>query len=165
MFMKKALLLFLSLLYGGWGYSQSLSLEVIATAGDHVSGSTAQMSWTLGEPVSETFAGSGSTILTQGFHQTNLLITGVEDAAVDFRVSVYPNPTAEWLTVDAPEAPAAFGLELFDAMGRPLRSFPIEQQSGKRTVDLTGFTPGMYLLRLRTEDRKTIKTFKIFKIK
>ena len=164
--MKKALLLFLSLLYAGaWSYSQSLSPEVIATAGDHFSTSSAQLSWTLGEPVSETFYGEGTTILTQGFHQTTLMITALADFSADFKVSVYPNPTAEWLNVEAPDAPAAFGLELFDVTGKPLQFLPAEPQSERRTVDLSGLTPGMYLLRLRTEDRKTIKTFKIFKIK
>jgi len=164
--MKKALLLFLSLLYAGaWSYSQSLSPEVIATAGDHFSTSSAQLSWTLGEPVSETFSGEGTTILTQGFHQTDLMITALADFSADFKVSVYPNPTAEWLNVEAPDAPAAFGLELFDVTGKPLQFLPAEPQSERRTVDLSGLTPGMYLLRLRTEDRKTIKTFKIFKIK
>lgn len=163
--MKKALLLFLSLLFGAWSYSQSLSPEVIATAGDHFTSSSAQLSWTLGEPVSETFYGEGTTILTQGFHQTNLMITALADFSADFKVSVYPNPTAEWLNVEAPDAPAAFGLELFDVTGKPLQFLPAEAQSERRTVDLSGLTPGMYLLRLRTEDRKTIKTFKIFKIK
>lgn len=163
--MKKALLLFLSVLFGTWSYSQSLSPEVIATAGDHFSTASAQLSWTLGEPVSETFYGEGTTILTQGFHQTNLMITALADFSADFKVSVYPNPTAEWLNVEAPDAPAAFGLELFDVTGKPLQFLPAEPQSERRTVDLSGLTPGMYLLRLRTEDRKTIKTFKIFKIK
>ena len=164
--MKKALLLFLSLWYAGaWSYSQSLSPEVIATAGDHFSTSSAQLSWTLGEPVSETFSGEGTTILTQGFHQTNVMITALADFSADFKVSVYPNPTAEWLNVEAPDAPTAFGLELFDVTGKPLQFLPVEPQGERRTVDLSGLTPGMYLLRLRTEDRKTIKTFKIFKIK
>ena len=138
---------------------------MIATAGDHFSTSSAQLSWTLGEPVSETFSGEGTTILTQGFHQTDLMITALADFSADFKVSVYPNPTAEWLNVEAPDAPAAFGLELFDVTGKPLQFLPAEPQSERRTVDLSGLTPGMYLLRLRTEDRKTIKTFKIFKIK
>lgn len=162
--MKKARWLFFCLLYGGWSYGQSLSPEVISTAGGHFTSPTAQLSWTLGEPVSETFSGSGAVILTQGFHQTSLMVTALEDLAVDFQVRVYPNPTVGWLNVEAPEAPVAFGLELFDMAGRSLRSLPVEPESGLRTLDLSGYSPGIYLLRLHTENRKTIKTFKVFKI-
>lgn len=152
------------MLYGGWSYGQSLSPEVISTAGDHFATANAQLSWTLGEPIIETLNGSGAAMLTQGFHQTNLMVTALEDLAVDFQVRVYPNPTVGWLNVEAEEAPAAFGLELFDATGRLLRSSPVEPESGLRTLDLSGYAPGLYLLRLHTQGRKTIKTFKVFKI-
>lgn len=160
--MKKALLLFLSLMSGAWGYGQSLGPEVIATAGEQASGSTAQISWTLGEPVIETFSGN-SAILTQGFHQTNLMITALEDLAADFRVRVYPNPTAAQVQVEAPEAPTAFSLELTDATGRTLQTEAEASQFATRSLDLSGYAPGWYLLRLHTADGKTIKTFKIVK--
>jgi hypothetical protein len=50
----------------------SFSQQVIATAGSSGSGTGIQLSWTIGEPVIETFTGANN-ILTQGFHQTLLM--------------------------------------------------------------------------------------------
>ena len=62
--MHKLLILFLSL-SSGWVQSQSLSPEVIATAGEHFATANAQLSWTLGEPVIETYAPGGNP---KGYH-------------------------------------------------------------------------------------------------
>jgi hypothetical protein len=77
--MRKFFLFFLGLSGVGWVQAQSLSPEVVATAGDHFATSTAQLSWTLGEPVIETFTDAAATQLTQGFHQTNLMVVAVGD--------------------------------------------------------------------------------------
>lgn len=160
--MKKALLLFLSLMTVAWSYGQSVSPQVIATAGDHAVGTTAQISWTIGEPIITTLSGT-NTQLTQGFHQSNLMITALEDLAADFKVRVYPNPTAAKVQVEAPEAPTAFSLELTDATGRTLHTDAETSQFATRSLDLSDYAPGWYLLRLHTADRQTIKTFKIVK--
>ncbi|MCB0683669.1 MAG: hypothetical protein KDC32_22625, partial [Saprospiraceae bacterium] len=91
--MRKLLMLFLSLLSAGWLHSQSLAPEVIASAGEHFATANAQLSWTVGEPVIETYTGSTAQ-LTQGFHQTNLTVVAVNDPTAAFQVSVFPNPTA-----------------------------------------------------------------------
>jgi hypothetical protein len=47
---------------------QTNAQQVIASAGGYSVGETVSLSWTLGEPVTETFSGGG-IILTQGFQQ------------------------------------------------------------------------------------------------
>ncbi len=66
--MKKALI---SLIFSGIFMLfclQVFSQEVIATAGGYYEGENFSVSWTLGEPVTETFTGA-DVILTQGFQQ------------------------------------------------------------------------------------------------
>jgi hypothetical protein len=58
--MKQSLLLWLSLLYGIGGYSQSVQSQVIGSAGDHFETNEAQMAFTIGEVVTETFGGRRS---------------------------------------------------------------------------------------------------------
>ncbi|MFC2176342.1 hypothetical protein ACFLR1_05175, partial [Bacteroidota bacterium] len=53
------------------GMSQSISPEVIASAGGHFDNGTTQLSWTLGEVAIDTYD-NGTNIITQGFHQTQL---------------------------------------------------------------------------------------------
>ena len=141
--------------------AQSVGPEVIATAGDHFSGNNVQLSWTIGEAVTETFA-TNALQLTQGFHQTNLTIVAVDNPVADFQVWVYPNPTTDRVNIETPDASTAFGLELTSANGRILLWQPATA-SMIRYLDLSGYAPGLYLLRLHTEDGKTIRSFKIIK--
>lgn len=160
--MKKTLLLFLGLFAAGWGYGQSLSPEVIASVGDHFSGTDAQLSWTIGETVTEIFAADSSQ-LTQGFHQTNLTVVAVNDPVAGFQVRVYPNPTAGWVDMEAQASTPAFSLEVSDAQGRALLLQPATPQAVLRSLDLSGYAAGVYYLRLCTEDQKITQTFKIIK--
>jgi len=158
--MHKLLILFFGLIGVGWVQAQSLSPEVIASAGNHFSGTHAQMSWTLGEAVIETY----SAQLTQGFHQTNLIIVGVDDPVADFPVRVYPNPTSGWVSIEAQPSAPAFSVELSNAQGRILLSRTATGPQGlPHTLDLSGYAPGLYLLRLRNQDSKTILSYKILK--
>ncbi len=162
--MKKPLLLFLGLLFCSLGYSQSVSPEVTASAGEHFTGTNAQLSWTIGETMIETFE-NGSNQLTQGFHQTNLLVTTVEDLAESFHVNAFPNPATDILNIEWSEITDPLTLTLCDATGKQLLRQKTLGQTMTNTLDLTAYAAGSYLLHLSNPDGKTIKTFKILKIK
>jgi membrane-bound inhibitor of C-type lysozyme len=48
--------------------------QVVASSGNSATAGGYTVAWTLGEPVIETLSGSNN-ILTQGMHQTNLVVT------------------------------------------------------------------------------------------
>ncbi|MBN2174518.1 MAG: hypothetical protein JW731_10310, partial [Bacteroidales bacterium] len=66
--MKKIAHILLLSAFPFFAFAQSVSPEVIASAGDYFENSTGSLSWTLGEVMNETFS-NGSNILTQGFQQ------------------------------------------------------------------------------------------------
>jgi hypothetical protein len=72
--------------------------------------------------------------------------------------SVFPNPTTDFWTVTWQGGPRA-ELQLLDLQGRLLRQQPITQ--GQNRVDAQRLPPGMYLLRLSSEEgvssRKVVK--------
>ena len=162
--MKKPLLFFLVLLFWGLGYSQSVSPQVTASAGEHFSGTNAQLSWTIGETMIETYV-NGSNQLTQGFHQTNLMITAVNDLAESFQVKVFPNPATDVLNIEWSEITDPLNLNLFDATGKQLLLQKALDQTMPKTLDLSGYATGNYLLHLSNSDGETLKIFKILKIK
>jgi hypothetical protein len=162
--MKKSLLFFLSLLLSDLGYSQSVSPEVTASAGDHFTGTNAQLSWTIGETMIETYV-NGSNQLTQGFHQTNLMVTAVEDLTDNFQVKFFPNPATDILNIEWSEISDPLTLSLHDATGQQLIMKKVLDQTMSITFDLTTHAAGSYLLQLSNADEQTIKIFKILKIK
>ena len=145
-------------------YGQSLSPEVVAGSGKAFTSTEAQLSWTLGEAVTATFIGGDSAVLTQGFHQTNLIITSVEDLAAQIELRVYPNPVRDALQVRWEVLSEALTLELLDIQGRPLQMARPGLQSTSHQLVLSSYPSGTYLLRIRTE-RQLIKTYQILKIK
>ncbi len=75
--MKKLIFTIAAILFCSISFSQtSVNLEVISSAGDYFApqGSNITLSWTMGEPMIETFAPQGGTVvLTQGFQQPSVI--------------------------------------------------------------------------------------------
>lgn len=162
--MKRILPLFLGLAMCSWGFSQSISPEVTASAGDHFTGTNVQLSWTIGELMVETYD-NDQIQLTQGFHQPNLIITAIEDLEIHFQVRVFPNPTAEFINLEWTEAIDGYVLLLIDTNGKQLLQQKVTNQGRTEVIPFTDYSTGSYFLQLSTPEGKTIKTFKILKIK
>jgi Secretion system C-terminal sorting domain len=133
--------------------------EVISTQGDSYSNATNTVDFTIGEPVIATVS-DGTNDLTQGFHQTLLTITSVEDFDANFSVNIFPNPTANQvnLTIDKYQ-----GLiyQLYDVTGKLLIGSKVTNQ--KTQLNVSDYPKGTYLLSLISQDKKKIKTYKIIK--
>ena len=73
---------------------------IVASSGNSGSAAGYTVDWTLGEPVIETISGS-THILTQGMHQTKLLVTSIR--VMEFpglELKVYHNPASDLLTIE-----------------------------------------------------------------
>ena len=133
--------------------------EVISTQGDSYNNGTNTLDFTIGEPVIETVS-NGSNDLTQGFHQTNLVITKVEDLNVNFNVSIFPNPTSDLINLTF-EKYEGFTLQLFDISGKLLNQLLLSDI--KTIISVTQYPKGSYLLTLTNKENKNIKTYQIIK--
>lgn len=143
--------------------AQSVSPSVVATSGGHAQGEGLTISWTLGEMVIETFQNDNNDlILTQGFHQTDIVITSVYEAkSLDIQISAFPNPVKEQLTVSVQEGAAdSIQFGLIDLQGNLLLEGELE---GRETnIDLATFRSGVYFLTLTIKGEQ-VKTFRIIK--
>ncbi|MGB0918495.1 MAG: T9SS type A sorting domain-containing protein [Flavobacteriales bacterium] len=148
--MKRRLEIMAWMLIGGVvsANGQSISSDVIASAGEHFDNGTTQLSWTLGEVMTETYS-TGSNVLTQGFHQTHLTVTGItEQNELSLDVNIYPNPTAEWLNVALDGKHSDITASLYDVQGKliMMETFVANQTSGR--LNLGSLAMGQYVLRL-----------------
>jgi hypothetical protein len=133
--------------------------EVISTQGDSYNNGSNEIDFTIGETVIETVS-DGTNTLTQGFHQTQLLITSLEDLDINMLVNIFPNPTSELLNLRVEEY-EALSFQLFDVTGKLLSEALITAK--ETSVNVSEYPKGTYLLTLTHQDTKKIKTYKVIK--
>lgn len=165
--LKKELLLLVAsvLIKGATIQAQSTtSPSVLASSGGDGSSSTHQVSWTIGEPMIETYSTTNHQ-LTQGFHQTNLTITPIIKINTHLTITAYPNPTSSSVTIeiDPTERPENLQLSVSDCLGRKLFQKQLSTSSNAHQIDLTNYPLGIYLVNLINEDNQTISTYQIIK--
>ncbi|SDL12258.1 Por secretion system C-terminal sorting domain-containing protein [Catalinimonas alkaloidigena] len=144
--------------------AQSLGPTLLAPAGGVSTDGAFTLSWSVGEPVVETFSTPEIT-LTQGFHQANLVISKVDRHPEAFQVQVFPNPTSDQVTLELAQKPGQYVVcKLLDVQGRTLLTERITQD--QQQLDLRALSAGTYILMLLTPEREQpVATYKIQKVK
>ena len=157
--MKKIILLLIIVVNGTFLPTLNAQ-EIVSTAGTVYETNGVQLSWTLGETVIKT-AESGSLVLTQGFHQSKLVITALDDITIaDFEVKVYPNPTSDFVVVHFDENNLNAHIQLFDLAGKKLKESVANTDT---QMNMTEYPGGTYLLKLFDDNFHPVQTFKIIK--
>ena len=155
----KTIVTFLFLVFALIANAQNVEREVISSGGNFYTNSAGQLSTTIGEPVISTYA-NGSNVLTQGFQQTKIVVTGVKDNRIDFLMNVFPNPTINSLTLKIQELKEGISYTIYSVEGKLLLT---NQLIGLETkVDVSNLSKGSYFLNI-TENNNLIKTYKIIK--
>ncbi len=161
--MKK---LTLTLLTAGsflWVNAQSISPDVVASAGNQSSIGSAELSWTIGEPVVDTYD-NGSSILTQGFHQPQIVVTAIDEPDLGLEgISVFPNPSTYLLNIKLMDQQEKLIVSLYDASGRIVLTDHIVGGATLHQLDITGIANGSYMLKLLTRSGKQT-AFNILKV-
>jgi len=135
--------------------------QVISPNGNYFSNNSGSVTYTIGEPVVETYS-SANQIITQGFNQYFLLVTAVDESAeTDFEITAYPNPTSENLTLRVNrENRSDLQYLLFDLNGKLIKSGDIIE--AETIIEFEELIAGDYLLRI-VHVNLELKTFKIAK--
>lgn len=142
-------------------YSSCLTLnaqEVISSQGDSYSNANGSVDFTIGETV--IFSGTdGNHDITQGFHQTNWDFLGLEDHNPSVQVSVFPNPTEEFINVRT-EGLEAGHYKMMDAAGRIVLTGELSHD--ETNLDVRKLDSGNYNLLLLSNG-EPVKTIKLIK--
>jgi hypothetical protein len=135
--------------------------EVISSSGDFHSAGGHSVSWTIGEPVIDTWT-AGGTVISQGFQQPILDIVSVyEHPELSFDINAYPNPTSDFLNIVVTNGDyEKLSYHLFDINGKLLDSKQIISETTE--IMFTQFPAAMYYLRIMHSNSE-MKTFKIVK--
>jgi len=121
--------------------------EVVSTAGSYGETTSGSLSWTVGEPVIETIT-DGTNTLTQGFQQSRLTVTAINDLKVPgIELSVYPNPTNNFLSIEVKtDKQRDLLLSLFDINGRLI--LQKKMAGNKQTINMQNYCPATYILKV-----------------
>lgn len=154
-FIISALLLFALNICNG----QYISSDVMASGGDVYKNNYASLSFTIGEPVIETWKTDG-TALTQGFQQSSYYATSIKnETKINNNIGVFPNPTSGVVNVVVSGNPETeYTYQLSDNIGRILIDKVSFSNDAK--FDLSIFSDGLYLLKVYKGDL-VVKIFKV----
>jgi hypothetical protein len=157
--MKKLLLLSLTILlfFPAVLSAQSISKQVISTLGNNGNN---QLSFTLGEiVVGSMTAEDGSLQLGNGYYPSlNLVTLSIESPKTNLSIKIYPNPTKELIFITHPTY-KYFKILITDLTGKLLLK---KQIVNENPVNIERYSPGIYLINITTEDKKT-NSYKIIK--
>jgi hypothetical protein len=102
------------------------------------------------------FAGSSSGKII--FKKGKVAGVGLADKTKDPNIRVYPNPVKDKMEIIFPESlSGSIMLILSDLSGRTMFKQYIPNAGTKYSIDVTGMTPGMYLLNVNSEKNAFLK--------
>lgn len=144
--------------------AQSVSPQVIATAGNYSEAGGISLSWTLGEPVIET-AVSTDVTLTQGFQQPDYTLVVIEHTpAASLDVNVFPNPTTGNLNIQwTGDAQTQALVYLYDMNGKQLVSQKVATGNQTGILNLSEYANAQYILKIVASDIAFSKEYRIVK--
>lgn len=152
--MKKIILFLLTIAVSFSLFSQQL----LSSSGDFYESNLLQIGWSIGETVIDTYS-ANDVILTNGFHQSKLSITNVDDI-LNLDLKLYPNPTADILNVSFNSGFLELEYSVFNSSGDKLKNGTIIQPN--QQINFQRYSSGTYLVKFFYSDGKT-DTYKIIK--
>lgn len=136
--------------------------NAISSSGGNASGNGGSASYSIGQIVYFTNTGSNGFEI-QGVQQPYeiLELTGIEENGIALTCSVYPNPSANFLTLKIKDCGKEnLTCQLLDINGKLLETKKIS--SDETNITICNLIPAVYLLKV-VQDNKEIKTFKVIK--
>ena len=151
--LKSILIFTFQMAFGQSGFVNSP--VVIGSGGETWTQNDYNLSFTVGQIAIETYS-QNQIILTQGFHQESYQITKLNNLNTNFNISVFPNPTSDYITIDYNIENARADLFIKDIRGAIIY-YSLDFLTNKRqTLDISKFSPGIYVLEIILNSKNKI---------
>jgi len=82
------------------------------------------------------------------------VLTGTPEFYSSLKISIYPNPASDNLTIESPQKSE---IEIVNLQGQLTKSFTAI--SNKTTIDVSGFAKGIYFVKVKTKNGVAVKKF------
>ena len=151
--------LILLLMVSALSYSQTISRQVIGSAGKTQNNSNLKISWSAGEPVVGLMTAGGNQLGNGYYPAKDVQALKIQDNVLDLQLKVYPNPTSQMLFVSHPEL-NSFSIQITDLNGKQIYSGAINKN---QALDVSNYPQGMYLVNVENKEANKKNTYKIIK--
>jgi hypothetical protein len=164
--MKQTLLTAALLMLTVYVSAQSLAPAAVTASATKMTQSNGSLSFTVGELVVETHTDGNGNALGGGFTNgstSSTTVTSVQQPDEEkLMVNVYPNPTADMLTLDVQHIDVdAYTITIFDVSGKQVYTANHSGISGRININLSSFESGTYLLNLISNKQETLGTYQV----
>lgn len=160
--MKKKILFIVTCVLGTFVNAQSLTPVAIGSGFVNGSSSNAEISSTVGQTAYSSKS-DGTNQITEGVHQPEIEIVGLEDKAPEIGMAVYPNPNSGRFNFELTNMEAkTFNGELFDVNGVSIEKVVVSKQT--QSIDISELPSGSYFLHVFGGDGASIKQYKVMKV-
>ena len=137
--------------------------ESINATGSNASGSGGSMSYSVGQVVYTTSAGTNGSV-AEGVQQPYEIsvVTELEEAnGINLLVSAYPNPTTDYITLEVKDFELSnLSFQMYDLNGKLIQTKNLD--SNKTSIAMSNLIPATYYVKVK-EGNNEVKTFKIIK--
>jgi len=141
-------------------FAQSVSPEVVGTAGSVFINTNGSISFTVGEAIVETVT-DGNYTLTQGFQQANYYLTTIEEkAGANLNIQLFPNPLVKGFNVI--HNGEKLLLNIYHINGQLLISNTLSTSS--TFIDMSAYAAGTYVVQLYNKKQEIVGIYKIQKL-
>jgi hypothetical protein len=139
---------------------QSVAPELISSSGDFFANSSASLSFSIGECLTETFTGPAG-VLTQGVHQPLEVVLSKKNEMQIFEISVSPVPAKTNIKIELQGGERNLTAILYDLSGKELSRKIITDNL--TFLELQSFPAGNYILYIMDNTGTFIQSHKIIK--
>jgi len=138
--------------------------ETIPATGGGANGSGGSANYTVGQIVYATNVGTNGNSVAQGVQQPYEIsvVTSIPEAKnISLNVSIYPNPTINYLTVKVENYETGnLQYQFFDINGKLLQT--VKATGTETKIETNNLMPANYFVKV-IDNKKEIKVFKIIK--
>lgn len=146
----------------GFGLTGVQAQTSVNASGGNATGSGGSVAYSIGQVVYTTNTDASGSV-SQGVQQAYEIFTvGIKETKLNISLSVFPNPTADNLTLQISDYNnEKLSYQLLDMQGKLLNNGQVTtQQTQINTANLPAAT---YLINVLNQENKKIQTFKIIK--
>lgn len=143
------------------GYASGYGMQLLTLAGDF----NGTINLDLSHPAEVTFTSEGWDVFIGNyiFLDSNISLLHVNGPVEQQDIRVYPNPSTGIFSIEFPGSFRDFSLSITDIRGNALLSREYTVNRHKETLDLSGFSDGFYVIRIKTPDRIILRKILIRK--